>query len=300
MASASSMEQRVEVADSHSVQLLGAIETSPSSLSSSSSLPAEVNLSGKEHSVDSNFLTPRAAREGTPPRADAQIEVGLPPRVPPTGCVSSGGGGGDSSESNSTNSSTAGAQPTAEASQPKKKVIRRIVKVRRVVKKMKKKDEKFYLRTAFDLLDRDQDGHVTPEELQFMLRNLGIHVRDELIDDLLREASRTGSGLIDETEFLQWVARIQALKDDSNTSSSSSSSNNPAQAADDDLTQDLVAAFRVFDRDGNGYITRDELKSAMDMIGENVTEYQLNEMLELADADKDGRINYEEFARLLL
>uniref|UniRef100_A0A182XD03 EF-hand domain-containing protein n=1 Tax=Anopheles quadriannulatus TaxID=34691 RepID=A0A182XD03_ANOQN len=47
------------------------------------------------------------------------------------------------------------------------------------------------LRTAFDLLDRDQDGHVTPEELQFMLRNLGIHVRDELIDDLLREASRT-------------------------------------------------------------------------------------------------------------
>ncbi|XP_058178526.1 calcium-binding protein E63-1 [Anopheles ziemanni] len=160
-------------------------------------------------------------------------------------------------------------------------------------------DEK-NLRTAFDLLDRDQDGHVTPEELQFMLRNLGIHVRDELIDDLLREASRTGNGLIDETEFLQWVARIQALKDDSNTSSSSSSSNNPAQSADDDLTQDLVAAFRVFDRDGNGYITRDELKSAMDMIGENVTEYQLNEMLELADADKDGRINYEEFARLLL
>lgn len=157
------------------------------------------------------------------------------------------------------------------------------------------------LRTAFDLLDRDQDGHVTPEELQFMLRNLGIHVRDELIDDLLREASRTGSGLIDETEFLQWVARIQALKEESNSSTSgSSSSNSTSQAADDDLTQDLVAAFRVFDRDGNGYITRDELKSAMDMIGENVTEYQLNEMLELADADKDGRINYEEFARLLL
>ncbi|XP_035905890.1 calcium-binding protein E63-1 isoform X2 [Anopheles stephensi] len=294
MARASSIEQRTEVADSHSVQLLGTIETSPSS-SSSSSLPGEVNFGGKEHSVDSNFLTPRAAREGTPPRADAQIEIGLPPRPAPTGCASDSG-----ERSDSTNSGSAQAQPTAENAQPKKKVIRRIVKVRRVVKKMKKKDEKFYLRTAFDLLDRDQDGHVTPEELQFMLRNLGIHVRDELIDDLLREASRTGSGLIDETEFLQWVARIQALKDDSNTSSSSSSSNNPAQSADDDLTQDLVAAFRVFDRDGNGYITRDELKSAMDMIGENVTEYQLNEMLELADADKDGRINYEEFARLLL
>lgn len=49
----------------------------------------------------------------------------------------------------------------------------------------------------------------------------------------------------------------------------------------------------MFDRDNNGYITRDELKTAMDMIGENVTESQLSEMLALADLDKDGRINYE-------
>lgn len=51
------------------------------------------------------------------------------------------------------------------------------------------------LRTAFDLLDRNQDGHVTANELQFMLRNLGIHVRDELIDDLIKEASPTGKSI---------------------------------------------------------------------------------------------------------
>ena len=48
------------------------------------------------------------------------------------------------------------------------------------------------LRTAFDLLDRDQDGMVTPTELQFMLRNLGIDVSDDLIDALMKEASKTG------------------------------------------------------------------------------------------------------------
>ncbi|XP_063702234.1 calcium-binding protein E63-1 isoform X2 [Culicoides brevitarsis] len=149
------------------------------------------------------------------------------------------------------------------------------------------------LRTAFDLLDRDQDGHVTPNELQFMLRNLGIHIKDELVDDLLKEASKTGNGLIDETEFLQWVAKIQALKEESSSSSGTS-------PPDDDITQDLVAAFRVFDKDSNGFITRDELKTAMEMIGENVTEAQLSDMLALADIDKDGKINYEEFARLLL
>ena len=41
-----------------------------------------------------------------------------------------------------------------------------------------------------------------------------------------------GNGLIDETEFLQWIARIQALREDNTTTQ------------DDDLTQDLVAAFR--------------------------------------------------------
>jgi len=75
----------------------------------------------------------------------------------------------------------------------------------------------------------------------------------------------------------------------------------------------------VFDRDSNGYITRDELSRAMQMIGESVTEAQLSDMLALADLDKDGKINYEgkllhpvlgilnqhlpclsEFARLLL
>ncbi|KAK7794115.1 hypothetical protein R5R35_012607 [Gryllus longicercus] len=144
------------------------------------------------------------------------------------------------------------------------------------------------LRTAFGLLDRNRDGHVTAGELQFMLQNLGIHLKDEFVQQLLQAASHTEDGLINETEFLQWVGRIQDLQDKGN-------SEDP-----DEITKDLIAAFRVFDRDGNGYITKDELKTAMDMIGESVTEGDLNEMLSMADIDRDGRINYEEFARLLL
>ncbi|XP_055843590.1 calcium-binding protein E63-1 isoform X1 [Episyrphus balteatus] len=157
----------------------------------------------------------------------------------------------------------------------------------------KKEDEEFYLRTAFDLLDRNRDGRVTANELQFMLKNLGINVRDELIDDLIKEASHTGNGLIDETEFLQWVGRIQALRDETEESTSKTDEL-------DDVTEDLIAAFRVFDRDGNGFITQDELQTAMEMIGESLTEAQLSQLLAIADLDKDGKINYEEFTRLLL
>ncbi|XP_068149272.1 calcium-binding protein E63-1 isoform X1 [Drosophila tropicalis] len=162
------------------------------------------------------------------------------------------------------------------------------------------------LRTAFDLLDRNRDGRVTANELQFMLKNLGINVRDEIIHDLIREASHSGNGLINEAEFLQWVGRIQALRDEqqqhednASSNSSGSSSKQPTDEADD-VTEDLIAAFRVFDRDGNGFITRDELQTAMEMIGEPLNEQQLEQLLAIADLDQDGRINYEEFTRLLL
>lgn len=60
------------------------------------------------------------------------------------------------------------------------------------------------------------------------------------------------------------------------------------------LYRALIAVnCRVFDRDGNGFITRDELQTAMEMMQETVTEHQVNEMLQLADLDKDGKINYE-------
>ncbi|XP_044731802.1 calcium-binding protein E63-1 isoform X2 [Chrysoperla carnea] len=146
-----------------------------------------------------------------------------------------------------------------------------------------------YLKTAFGLLDRNCDGRVTASELQFMLQNLGIHIRDEVIDELIKEASNSGNGRIDETEFLQWISRIQALSHEADDEGDS-----------DDGTKDLIAAFRVFDRDRNGYITMDELRSAMDMIGEPVTDAQLSDLLSIADVDKDGKINYEEFVRLLL
>jgi Ca2+-binding EF-hand superfamily protein len=58
----------------------------------------------------------------------------------------------------------------------------------------------------------------------------------------------TGSTLMNETEFFQWVKRIQALRPPPEQTSGSS--------ADEEAGLDLVAAFRVFDRDKNGFITK--------------------------------------------
>ena len=62
---------------------------------------------------------------------------------------------------------------------------------------------------------------------------------------------------------------------------------------------DVVHAFRVFDRDGDGLISAEELKLTMNNLGEPLTDYEVRSMIEAADLDGDGRINFDEFARLM-
>ncbi|KAK3600750.1 hypothetical protein CHS0354_017042 [Potamilus streckersoni] len=57
-------------------------------------------------------------------------------------------------------------------------------------------------------------------------------------------------------------------------------------------------AFKVFDKDGNGVIDKNELRLAMRTLGEKVSEADVTEMMRDADTNGDGKIDYEEFARM--
>ncbi len=60
------------------------------------------------------------------------------------------------------------------------------------------------------------------------------------------------------------------------------------------INQELVDAFRVFDIDGDGYITFAELKQVMErQIGAtDITDDNIKAMIEKADTDGDGQVNY--------
>ncbi len=64
---------------------------------------------------------------------------------------------------------------------------------------------------------------------------------------------------------------------------------------DGDSDEELRETFRVFDRDRNGYISAAELRHVMidHVSGERLTDEEVNEMINDADLDDDGMINYE-------
>ncbi len=56
---------------------------------------------------------------------------------------------------------------------------------------------------------------------------------------------------------------------------------------------------KVCIQDGNGYIDRHELATMLRFLGEPVTEEEIHNLIEEADANKDGLIDYSEFYTMM-
>ena len=114
---------------------------------------------------------------------------------------------------------------------------------------------------AFKIFVKDKDGCITTKD-----------IGDEAeLQDMINEVDIDGNGTIDFKEFLGLMAR---------------------KMRDNDSEEELIEAFKVFDRDGNGLISNVELQHVMTSLGENITMDEVDEMIKEADFDGDGYINY--------
>lgn len=62
---------------------------------------------------------------------------------------------------------------------------------------------------------------------------------------------------------------------------------------------DLLEAFKIFDRDKNGTLDRDELKRCLTSMGECLTDAEVDELFDQLDTDKSGSLSVMEASKLL-
>lgn len=66
-----------------------------------------------------------------------------------------------------------------------------------------------------------------------------------------------------------------------------------------DSDAELVAAYQVFDKNACGYISAQNLKEILASVGEHPTDQFISDMLAAADADQDGKVNFDDFTKAM-
>lgn len=137
------------------------------------------------------------------------------------------------------------------------------------------------LREIFRTFDRNEDGSLTQLELGSLLRSLGLKPSSDQLETLIQKADTNSNGLVEFSEFVALVApELLSTK---------------SPYSEDPLKQ----LFRMFDRDGNGFITAAELAHSMAKLGHALTAAELTGMIKEADTDGDGRISFQEFSHAI-
>ncbi|CAK9140854.1 unnamed protein product [Ilex paraguariensis] len=136
------------------------------------------------------------------------------------------------------------------------------------------------LRRVFQMFDRNGDGKITRKELSDSLRNLGIYIPDKELIEMIDKIDVNRDGYVDIDEFGELYRSIMD---------------------DNDEDEDMREAFNVFDRNGDGFITVEELKSVLASLGLNQgrTLEDCKRMIKKVDVDGDGRVNYREFKQMM-
>ncbi|XP_061582201.1 uncharacterized protein cetn2 [Cololabis saira] len=139
-------------------------------------------------------------------------------------------------------------------------------------------EQKQEIREAFELFDTDGSAYIDVKDLKVAMRALGFEPKKEEIKKMISEVDKDGTGKISFVDFLTIMTQKMAEKDSK---------------------EEILKAFRLFDDDETGRISFKNLKRVAKELGENLTDEELQEMIDEADRDGDGEVNQQEFLRIM-
>ncbi|PIO72354.1 EF hand [Teladorsagia circumcincta] len=126
------------------------------------------------------------------------------------------------------------------------------------------------------MFDKENKGYIRATQVGQILRTMGQAFEERDLKQLIKEFDTDGSGEIEFEEFAAMVANFVVNSEDN-----------------EGLEEELREAFRLYDKQGNGYINVSDLRDILRALDENVSEEELDEMIAEIDTDGSGTVDFD-------
>ncbi|CAD8206046.1 unnamed protein product [Paramecium pentaurelia] len=148
--------------------------------------------------------------------------------------------------------------------------------VQYIISQMTTNKELEDLQKSFQILDKNKDGVLSKAELVEGYTKVlkSKEQAEEYVEKIISKLDKNQSGVIEFNEFL-----MAAINEEKIIS-----------------IKKVEQAFKIFDSDGDGFISRQEIEEVMGELNTDVWKLFLNE----TDGNNDGKISQEEFSKLIL
>merc|ERR1711987_16323 len=144
-------------------------------------------------------------------------------------------------------------------------------------------DEIKCLKVCFDLFDTKKQDYLSADDLGEIMRAMGFRPTEEELVDLVNEIDEDGSGQIEFPEFCQLCATFLVEDPDIET-----------------MKKELKDAFRIYDKEGQGFITTETLRGLIGELLAPLTDEELEGIIEELDEDGSGSMDFDEFCEMMM
>ncbi|XAR49597.1 hypothetical protein NMG60_11032850 [Bertholletia excelsa] len=146
------------------------------------------------------------------------------------------------------------------------------------------------LNRIFHKLDRNRDGFVSLDELKWLLERIGVQTSEDELQSLV------GKNSLDMIDFMLFYDSVikENLEEQRKTGD--------REEDEERLERELAQAFKVYDLNGDGFISSEELQSVLSGLGlwNEHCGRDCRSMIKVFDTNSDGLLDFEEFKNMML
>ena len=129
---------------------------------------------------------------------------------------------------------------------------------------------------SFDMFDKNKKGTISANDISKIMKSFGYPLSRKEVEGMISKMDTSGSGELDFEEFVTLMQKQTEYIDET----------------DEDQ---VLKAFKSFDKDHDGKITMYEFRYILSQLGDMFTEEECDTLFKECDLDKDGLLVYQDF-----